>query len=667
MVLHFRSALGALLIVCGSCGGGDPGPTVMMDFTRATNVFDAPFPSVDLQDAEGFTDVSRFRALSNGELFDSMMSMTEEVNGAGLSSPIHLRTTVPIDGASLPSMDASATAEASVFLMDVTESSPTYGARLPVYVAYVPDTLLYGTTQVISVLPLQGAPMRARTTYAAVVTTRVRSEAGDALVVARAVRTFARGRRPKGVSREDAEAYARALDTVAEAGVPSREIAGLAVFTTGDPGLQIRAVRDHALANVPALDAAFEQIEIFDTYCVFRTTVQMPVYQSGAPPFSSVAQGGRWTFAEDGTPVVSRQETARLFVTLPRTAVPEDGFPTAVFVRTGGGGDRPLIDRGPRASNGGPTITPGTGPAMHFAAAGFAGVQVDGPHGGPRNASGGDEQLLVFNVVNPPALRDNIRQSAVELMLLPHVLESVTIDASACPGVTGASSAVTLDLTHLTLMGHSMGATIGPIAVAHEPMYRAMLLSGAGGSYIENMLFKEKPLAPRSFFATVLGFRGNQLTRHDVALGLFQWATDSADPLSFLVPMREQENRAHVLMMQGIVDHYIMPSIANATSLGLGLSLAGPSLDAMTPEISDFTPLADLLPLVGAQTTSLPASGNIGGTVTAVVTQHAEDGIEDGHEVVFQTDEPKHEYECFLRTLRATGVPVVPAPGAACP
>ena len=55
--------------------------------------------------------------------------------------------------------------------------------------------------------------------------------------------------------------------------------------------------------------------------------------------------------------------------------------------------------------------------------------------------------------------------------------------------------------------------------------------------------------------------------------------------------------------------------------------------------------------------------------VTAIVVQHPSDGIEDGHEIVFQTDPPKHEYECFLASS-LHGVPKVPDggdPDAGCP
>jgi hypothetical protein len=119
-------------------------------------------------------------------------------------------------------------------------------------------------------------------------------------------------------------------------------------------------------------------------------------------------------------------------------------------------------------------------------------------------------------------------------------------------------------------------------------------------------------------------------------------------------------------MMQGIVDHYILPTIANATSLSLGLDLAGAELDTSAPEIADMPSLGGLLDLSGRSAIGLPTSGNVvsasGEHVTAVVTQHAEDGIEDGHEVMFQTEGPKHEYECFLKSL-SSGLPRVPSSG----
>ena len=87
----------------------------------------------------------------------------------------------------------------------------------------------------------------------------------------------------------------------------------------------------------------------------------------------------------------------------------------------------------------------------------------------------------------------------------------------------------------------------------------------------------------------------------------------------------------------------------------------------MNPALAGQTSIVTVLPLSGRRQVQYPASCNVmagGGCVTAVLTQHPGDGIEDGHEVVFQTEPPKHQYRCFLQSL-LTGAPAVPADAAA--
>jgi pimeloyl-ACP methyl ester carboxylesterase len=339
------------------------------------------------------------------------------------------------------------------------------------------------------------------------------------------------------------------------------------------------------------------------------------------------------------------------------------------MIRTGGGGDRPLVDRGPRAEPGGGAIAPGTGPALLFARAGWAGVSVDGPHGGLRNITHADEQFLIFNFANPVAMRDNLRQSALEIALLPDVLASLSLDVSDCPpppSGLGPGASASFDPERLALMGHSMGATIAPLTLAVEPRYRAAILSGAGGSWIENVIYKESPLPVKPLAEILIGYppRGLELTEHDPFLNLLQWAGESADPpvYAWRLVHDAPSEPIHVLMFQGIVDTYILPPIANSTSLSLGLDLAGDSLDAEEPRLSDFRPLQELLPYRGRQSVTLPVSANVG--TTAVVVQHLEDGIEDGHEVMFQKDGARHQVLCFLKSYLAGTPAVVPAAGA---
>jgi pimeloyl-ACP methyl ester carboxylesterase len=403
---------------------------------------------------------------------------------------------------------------------------------------------------------------------------------------------------------------------------------------------------------------------------VYQTTIALPDYQSGTPPYETT--GGTWQFDASGAPILQRMATANVVVTVPRTPAPSTGYPLMMFVRTGGGGDRPLVDRGQRDATG-MAIVPGEGPARYLARAGFAGIQFDGPLGGRRNPNGADEQFLMFNVGNLGALRDNVRQSAVELAVVARFGATLQLDASAC---TGATAAARFDEGHIAIMGHSMGAWIAPLAAAHEPLYRALVLSGAGGSWIANIMHKVKPVHVLPVIAAFV--QEFELRADDPVMTLAQWALEAADPQVYgAAIVREPVAGAdpkHVLMAQGLVDNYILPRIANSTSLAMGLDLAGPERDtADDPRLAGNLALGPLLPLIGRAAVALPASGNVrlpdGRVATAVVTQHVEDGLEDGHEVLFQTDVPKHQYQCFLASW-LTGTPSVPTDGsrdAPCP
>ncbi len=204
--------------------------------------------------------------------------------------------------------------------------------------------------------------------------------------------------------------------------------------------------------------------------------------------------------------------------------------------------------------------------------------------------------------------------------------------------------------------------------------------AGTGAGHIAGMavfttgdpVSELKPIAE-----LILGYpaRDRELTEHDPAVSLVQWAAEPADPPVYnLLLLERPQPFPHILMLQGIVDTYIMPPIANASSLSLGLDLAGQALDAEHPALRHLRSLEPLLPFSGRERIDLPASGNRrSGALdrrTAVVVQHPEDGVEDGHEVVFQTDPPKFQYRCFLESFAAGDMPVVPRagdPGGECP
>jgi hypothetical protein len=649
--------LAAMLLGCGG-GPADTRPAAMSDFRDGEEFFRLPFPS-DARASGETADMSRFPNAGASALVTQVVARAAEERGFGTTSGIFFRLTGAI-ASEVVDFAASLSNGAPIVLVSVDEKASDYLRRYPVRARFLADGGRYGAPNLLAVLPLQGVPLLPKTRYAVVVRDTLLARSPE-------IETILRGERPAGMSPTVFERYRNAIASLAKAGLG--DIASLTVFTTGDPvGTLATVTQSMITAPRPKPNAAFKRNEQFDGYCVYETTIDMPVFQAGEPPFSK--SGGGWKLDATGKPVLQRNEAANFVVTIPRQAMPAKGYPIVVFSRTGGGGERPLVDRGVRATAGGAAIAKGTGPAHYFSQAGFAGSSIDGPHGGLRNVTHADEQFLVFNFNNPTALRDNVRQSAAELALQAHILEEVTIDVSDCPGTTAPDNQARLDVTTMAIMGHSMGASIAPLAAAVEPRFRAVLLSGAGSSFIENLIHKQKPLPVLPLATVLLGLAGSdyRLTEHDPLLSILQWVGEAADvaPYADLLARRSSPRAPpHVLMMQGVVDHYQMPPIANATSLAFGLDLGGDALDEKSPALVDYLHAARALELVGRKRIALPASNNVSvvaATITAVLTQHPEDGVEDGHEVVFQTEGPKHEYVCFLKSFRA-GAPRVPAHG----
>ncbi len=649
--------IAAALAILGCHGGGADAPALPSarhELSASGDFYRLPFPS-DARLAGGKIDVAGFPNPSGNTLVKTTLALVAELHGFGVTSGIFFQLSAPIAD---PRLDfaASVAPGSPIALVAVDDGAPDFLRRYPIAARFLGDGGPFGAPNLLAVLPLQGVPLLPRARYAVVVSAKLLSpspELADLLA----------GRRPAGMNDEAFASYGKALAALQKGGVG--DIGALTVFTTQDPVSDLATVTAAMLEKPPA-PAPFKRNEQFDGFCVYESTIDMPDYQAGTPPFKD--EGGGWKL-EGGKPLLQRQEKANFVVTIPRAAMPPKGYPVVVFSRTGGGGERPLVDRGVQGMTGGPALLPGTGPAMYFARAGFAGSSIDGPHGGLRNVSHSDEQFLVFNFGNPPALRDNIRQSAAELALQAHVLDAVAIDVSDCPGAVAPQNLARFDTATMAIMGHSMGSSIAPLSAAVEPRFRAVLLSGAGSSFIENLIYKQKPLAVLPLAKVLLGLSGGdyQLSEYDPVLSMLQWIGEPADvpPYADRVLRHAKAAAPAVLMMQGIVDHYQMPPIANATSLAFGLDLAGDALDEKNAALAALPHVGDLLPLVERKRIALPAGANVaagGGKVTAVLTQHPEDGVEDGHEVVFQTEGPKHEYVCLLKGL-AAGAPRVPSPG----
>ena len=190
----------------------------------------------------------------------------------------------------------------------------------------------------------------------------------------------------------------------------------------------------------------------------------------------------------------------------------------------------------------------------------------------------------MFNVFNPPALRDNIRESAVEYALFAHVLAAPDARRERLPGDDGPGA----------LRQLALGAD-GPLD-GRRPSRRSRRLRAAlpggraerGGGELDRERHLEAAAArhPRRHRRCCSGTPSDapraerrRSRAHPVPVGGgARRLRTSTRATSSRTPPRGNPPR-NVLMEQGIVDHYIMPPIANATSLSLGLDLLGTPLD----------------------------------------------------------------------------------------
>jgi hypothetical protein len=620
----------------------------------------APWPS-DLRARDGVPDLQSYPNPDNNSFVDRLLDIAESSGpGFGVSSAVYLPLSAPLDVTQLPSVAESRVSGSAVILLNVDRNSDEYGRYQPIDVRFVHDGGKYGGRNTLVAIPYQGVPLRESTRYALVATTALRDNTGVA-IKSSALAARLLDVEPQRIGDIALRGTRDAIDSIVEHAVPAESIAGFAVFTTGAPtaGLRNANASERSAALISELSEAVIT-EQYPSYCVVERTARIRNWQHGEPPFEGT--GGEWRHEADGSLLEAEPAPVRIWFTIPSEVQPEIGWETAVFVRTGGGGDRPLIDRGVRAVAGGDAPA-GSGLADTFAAAGYVGVMIDGPHGGERNPTRGDEQFLMFNIANPIAMRDNIRESALELAVFLGQLETVIFGITNCDGTT----ALKLSPRAPVLFGHSMGATVAPLVAAVGSRSSAVILSGAGGSWTNNILFKQLPIPTRPVAEFMLGYRSDTLSAADPVLNLLQWVGEPADPQVYarevaVAPNGRSRPRS-VLMMQGVADTYILPPIANALSLSLGVTLLGDALESEEPESAAFDSLVAAAAAVGQDVGPEPVdtAGNVDALTSALLVQYREDGIEDGHEVVFQLDAPKLAICSFLVTLAREQAPSIVA------
>jgi len=606
----------------------------------ADDFYARPWPLDSRRADDGTLDLESFpHPAAATWLTDNLVTIATRSGGFGTTAAIFMSFDAALDAASLPaSAAASLEASAGVFLLDIDPDSPDVGKRTPIRCRIEATATDYNPAHFVSCLPEPGFPLRPATTYGLYVTDVLTAEDGTPAQAADQFDALRAGDGDAVLS----EAYAPlfAHEPMLELG--DARVVGGTVFTTQDPVAPMRAVAAHVRASdAPALvgplassaeragDAARR-----DSHVVIEGHYTAPIYQRGETPYS--ASGGDIEFDADGAPIVATTAELRVVVSLPTaTPMPAGGWPVAMY-HHGTGGDAGSFVR--------------AGTAHDAASAGVAMVGIDAPVHGERNPAGGDPTLLFFNIANAPAMRDNVRQGAADLLWLQQLLLTLDVTAQASP--TG--DAFRFDPDRVLFMGHSQGGLTGPLMLAVAEGVRGAMLSGAGGSITTSIVYKRSPIDIPAIARGMLALPdGQELTLFHPALAVVQTFTEQADTSNFAPYLYRWSggHPLHVWATQGLLDEEVPPVITDALITSMGVQPAG-----------ELPHRVEGLELRGIESIALPARDNLtavdGNAYTGVYTQYPA----DGHHAITRNGDARTQLQHWLRTLGYEESAELPAP-----
>lgn len=641
-----------------------PGTAAGADF------YSLPFPS-DVRLVDGRVDLSGHPIPGPGSTgFDLVAAIVDaleaEADGFSVYPLVLFRFTRPVDPATLRNAGGNPT----LHLVELPS-----GDAIPFTFSYAEAPGKYACGHRLALRPTWSRPLKARTTYAAVVTRGVRSLAPEGQAAEEPAPLDDLGLLLSAAAPGEAgakrawQAYAPLRAWLGASTVPADAVAGATVFTTGDPTAVMKGFpAAAAAAAAPKVVAGSVTVckagvhspcatpDFASTpaglagdadardcpkvtpvgFSEIHLKLTLPVYQNGERPY--LREGGAVNLV-DGKPAAVGTEQVCAAVTVPDGAMPGSGWPLVLYAHGTNGSFR-------------------TGAATYGEIAGDWGVAtlgIDQPMHGDRRSSTDDPGPLFYNYANPQAAKGNLYQGAADNFALLRF-------AKAFDDTLGAAGRVAFDDDRLVFMGHSQGATTGPLFLPYADDLQAAVLTGAGGSLVEGLLGKQKPYD--ASLGMRVGLQEIDLDAWHPVLALIEHYFDATEPalyapLAFAEPVGKPLS---VLNVMGWDDHYSPWRAGVIFAASLGGAWAVPDHQPADLDVTGYDPEDDL-DLVGVDLPAAGLSGNItaagGKKVTGASVAHVSNGTYDGHFVGARNEAAVRQIATFLGDVFASKPPRV--------
>jgi hypothetical protein len=641
------------------------GPCLVLDASGQGAFFDLPFPLDARLGLTGSLELTGFPNPKQKSFIQKSLDLAEnETRGASPTGTIYFRFDAPVN-APVDDAAASMVPGANVFVVDIDPASSGRLTRHPVHVALTQTADSCRPVNLLQVLPVPGRGLRPNTTHAAIVLRALGAPGTAFLGQAPALTDLLAGRAPVGAAGASLEAtYAPLIPALRDLGISPDDLAAAAVFTTGDPTESLvfqAAALDQAPAPQPL--GAIEIRDQYPTFTALKGVWSPPQFQKGIPPF--VLGGGEQITDAQGLPVPQWWDRAQFQLSVPKGKMPAKGFPLYFWVHGTGGDAARVIDLGRYPAPNVPS-PPGTGIASNVAPIGWATACAAGPLSPTRIGFLSAEGYIAYDFFNPIAMRDNFAQMILEMVLFRRLLLDLRIDPALCPGTDASASPdgkVRFDPDMQVVGGQSLGSYLAGMLAALLPDWKGVILTGAGGSWVEFPFGPLDPCKPEVIVNLTALPNGESIDLYHPFVTAFDLALGRADNTHYVEKVIRDPlpNHAipHVLVIEGHGDEQVPDHLQRALMLSMGVDFAGPEVQFAPPDES----LLPALPWGGLRQIPYPVSGNVtlpgGGVRTACVVRYQRDWIREGHYVSFQLSEPKRQVREFLSDLAAGTVPVV--------
>jgi pimeloyl-ACP methyl ester carboxylesterase len=519
-------------------------------------------------------------------------------------------------------VDAFTRDDAPLMLINVDSASPGRGERLPLVVKYYPSRAADGDVRDDFTLVAQPArPLRPRTTYLLVVTSRLKDAKGSPVGATEAMAAVL-----DGLDTSNYAATVReALPLVKEAtGLGTEEIALATRFTTASVVEETFAMAKALRKTAPAaLDGELTVVAQQGGRVRFQGRYKAPEYRKAKPD-------GKWQI-EGGAPVPQGEASLEFLLSFSDGAY--SGPRPVVIYGHGLGGDKEGVWG---------TSERLAGAAEH----GVAVIGIDAPEHGSRGVPNADlaDSVFEFFALDDKSgsfdlqrARDNFRQMAADQLQLVRLIQQLaTLDVLPVGAPDGVPD---LDPSQILYIGHSFGSVLASTVLAVAPEIQAACLN-VGGNGLMTILRESA-----TFQLLVKGLRPPGLTDGDLArfFAASQAIIDPGDPINFAPYVARAAGpgvegwRPRHLLLQEVHKDSIVPNLSTELlARALGLAHGG----RVVRDVGG-------MPLLPA-----PLSGNLEGGVTGAYVQFDRmDGKAAEHGGLIFAAEARAQYVRFFRDV----------------